>query len=106
MKTFKVCITEGPHIRLRRENPVSETLHSQPLDRERAVGLLVVIVGLVDVLGQSEVADLDHVVLGQEDVTARQVSVHHLFAGQILHSPSNLDNKKCKLGQNIQFASS
>ena len=84
-------LTECPHIGLRGENAVSETLYSQPLYRERPVGLLVVVVGLVDVLCQAEVADLDHIVLGKEDVATRQVSVHHLLTGQILHAPGNLD---------------
>ena len=86
--------TEGPHIGLSREDPIPETLHCQPLDGEWAVRLLVVVVGLVDVLGEPEVADLDHVVLGQQDVATGEVPVHHLLAGEILHAPGDLRNSK------------
>ena len=45
---------------------------------------------LVHVLGQAEVTNLDDVVAGQEDVPAREVSVHHLLAGQVVHAASDL----------------
>ena len=66
-----------------------DALHCEPLYWQWTVGALLVVV-VHNILGQTKVADLDNVILGEEDVAAGEVAVHHPLAGQVLHAARHL----------------
>lgn len=82
--------TKGPNIRLVGEDAMLDTLESQPLDGHLPPGGLVLLLVVVQQLGQSEVCDLDAVRGLDQDIAGSQVSVHQPSALQISHASGDL----------------
>lgn len=80
--------SEGPNVGLAGEDAVNERFRSHPSDRKQALAFLPVVVVLVNVSRQPEVADLDDAAQrvrgGHQAVSAGQIAVDKVHFFQVL----------------------
>lgn len=85
---------EGPDVRVRGELAVRDGLRGHPADGQQRFGLEAVVIGGVDLPGESQVRDLHVELLPHENVASCQVFVDVAVAGQVVHPGRHLGRWK------------
>ena len=73
-----------PYVALGGEDPVSDRLEGHPLQRQTSIRQLIVLVAVVNKASQTEVTQLDDLILTDEHVTSGQVTMNVLPVGKKL----------------------
>jgi hypothetical protein len=92
-KEFPNGNAERPNIRLGGKDSVNQRFNGHPLDRQSFLSFFLIDATFVDLARQSEIGNLDNVVIRQQNISSRQISVQHLREVDVVEVANEFSNK-------------